>query len=68
MVNQKPDPHDVVGWSSYFGWLATGQANGAVKQLLDARAAARRALDEATLEEYRRLERLLGRSAGAEGR
>ena len=49
MVNQKPDPHDVVGWLSYLRWLATGQANEAVEQLLDARAAARRALDEATL-------------------
>ena len=49
MVNQKPDPHDVAGWSSYLRWLATGQANEAVEQLLDARAAARRALDEATL-------------------
>ena len=67
MVNQKPDPHDVVGWLSYLRWLATGQANEAVEQLLDARAAARRALDEATPEEYRRVERLLGRSAGAEG-
>ena len=68
MVNQKPDPHDVVGWLSYLRWLATGQANEALEQLLDARAAARRALDEATLEEYHRVERLLGRSAGAEGR
>ena len=68
MVNQKPDPHDVAGWLSYLRWLATGQANEAVEQLLDARAAARRALDEATLEEYRHVERLLGRSAGAEGR
>ena len=67
MVNQKPGPHDVVGWLSYLRWLATGQANEAVEQLLDARAAERRALDEATLEEYRRVERLLGRSAGAEG-
>ena len=60
MVNQKPDPHDVVGWLSYLRWLATGQANEAVEQLLDAMAAARRALDEATLEEYRRVGRLLG--------
>ena len=45
MVNQKPDPHDVVGWLSYLRWLTTRQANEAVEQLLDARAAARRALD-----------------------
>ena len=64
-MTDRPEIHS--GWLSYLRWLATRQANEAVEQLLDARAAARRALDEATLEEYRRVERLLGRSAGAEG-